>query len=85
LPPACEPPFDDEPPDPFETPLIPEPPPLRDPLPLIPELLPPREPVLFDEPPLIDPPCEPLDEPDLFELLLFILFAITSANPLWFL
>jgi hypothetical protein len=54
-------------------------------LPLIRVLLPPlREPVLFDEPSLIEPPRDPLDDPDLFELLLFILFAITSANPLLF-
>jgi len=83
--PVLEPPVDEEPLFDLEPPLIPELPPLFEPLPLVPELLPPlRIPALFDEPPLVEPPRSPLDDPDLFELLLFILFAITSANPLLF-
>jgi len=83
--PEREPPADEEPLFDLEPLLIPELPPLFVLLPLIRVLPPPlREPVLFDEPSLIEPPRDPLDDPDLFELLLFILFAITSANPLLF-
>ncbi|MBV9242974.1 MAG: hypothetical protein JO314_13300 [Acidobacteria bacterium] len=75
---------DDEPLDDLEPPPIEELPPPRELLPLTPELFPLRELPLFDEPPLIEPLRDPLDDRDLFELSLFILFAITSANPLYF-
>jgi hypothetical protein len=82
--PDREPPADDDPLFDLEPLLIPELPPLFEAPLFIPELLPLRELPLFVERPLIEPPRDPLDDPDLLELLLFILFAINSANPLMF-
>jgi len=81
-----EPPVDELLLDEREPLFIPELPPPRELLPLIPEPLPPRELVLLDEPPVIEPPLDPLDDfCDLLDLSLFILFAIVRLTPFIFL